>query len=163
MTRLLIVSDTHGEVIRLSDLMKKYEGRYDVLVHLGDRVMDFFAVSEIPPASVVVKGNMETAGPGSESPNDWIGEWDGVKVLATHGHRYSVHSTMVFLMREAKRLDSALVLFGHTHERFDETRDSIRYFNPGAFKSGDYGYAVLDKGNILEICHDRLTDIKDGE
>lgn len=163
MTRLLIVSDTHGEAIRLSDLLRKYEGKYDRLVHLGDRVMDVLSLPENPVDPLIVRGNMETDSPGTDRPNDWNGIIDGVKILATHGHRYSVHSTLLFLKKEAKRAEASLVLFGHTHERLDLTDDGIRFFNPGAFRNGDYGMLTLDGGRIMEAFHDRLSGMNEGE
>ncbi|URA10352.1 YfcE family phosphodiesterase [Thermospira aquatica] len=152
MTRLLVISDSHGKVDRIYDLVRKHIGEFDVLFHLGDKAYDMLPFLEDGYSVVLIKGNMETLASDVSLPVDWehLAEYDGVKLLATHGHRYSVHSTLVFLKKHALHLGVSLVLFGHTHEQACFKEDGITYFNPGALQDGYYGIVHLDKSAITK-------------
>lgn len=152
MTRLLITSDSHGKVDRIYDLIRKHRGEFDVLFHLGDKSYDMLSFLHEGFPVILIKGNMETNYPEINSVVDWerIGDYDGVKFLATHGHRYSVHSTLVFLKKHATHLGVHLVLFGHTHEQASFEETGIVYFNPGALQSNHYGMVTLHDGQITE-------------
>lgn len=150
MTRLLVISDSHGKVDRIYDLIRKHQGDFDVLFHLGDKSYDMLSFLDDGFSYVLVKGNMETEYSQVPMVVDWerVCEYDEVKLLATHGHRYSVHSTLVFLKKHALHLGVNLVLFGHTHEQACFEEDGIIYFNPGAFQSGHYGMIRLANGVV---------------
>ncbi len=152
MTRLLVISDSHGKVDRIYDLVRKHRGEFDVLFHLGDKSYDMLSFLEDGYPVILIKGNMETLSPDISMLVDWerVTDYDGVKILATHGHRYSAHSTLVFLKKHALHLGVNLVLFGHTHEQACFEEDGITYFNPGALQDGNYGIVHLDKGDITK-------------
>jgi len=161
LTRLLIVSDTHGNVGKLDDLIRKYDKQYEYLIHLGDRSYDILSLQENIGNLISVKGNIEGQSTGlsrDNTPYEVLVELDGVKVFVTHGHRYSVKSTLIFLKKQAKKLGANLVLFGHTHEKYLEIEDDIMYFNPGALTDNDYGYISLDNGEIVSIEHVYLSE-----
>jgi len=151
-TRLLVISDSHGKVDRIYDLIRKHRDEFDVLFHLGDKSYDMLSFLEDGFPLILVKGNMETVYPEMNMVVDWerITEYDGVKLLATHGHRYSVHSTLVFLKKHALHLGVNLVLFGHTHEQTCFEEEGITYFNPGALQDGHYGMLTLNSGKVTE-------------
>ena len=156
MTRLLIVSDTHGEVIKLEDLLRKYKGQFDIFIHLGDRLFDFFSMNETALGNAktyLISGNMEMDIPMENYPvyNDAVFEVEQMRIFATHGHRYSVHSTLIFLKKEARKQNVKLVLYGHTHEKELFVEDDIMYFNPGALKNSDYGYIQIDGSEVVNI------------
>ena len=160
MTKLLIVSDTHGNVGKLDDLIRKYDKQYDYLIHLGDRSYDILSLQESIGNLIAVKGNIEGQGGLSRegTPYEVTVEIDGVRIFATHGHRYSVKSTLIFLKKQAKKVGANLVLFGHTHEKYLEIEDDIMYFNPGALTDNDYGFIAVDKGEIVSIEHVYLSE-----
>jgi len=151
-TRLLVISDSHGKVDRIYDSIRKHRGGFDVLFHLGDKSYDMLSFLEDGFPVVLLKGNMETPYPDLSLRVEWeyIGEYENVKILATHGHRYSVHSTLIFLKKHALHLGVNLVLFGHTHEQACFEEDGITYFNPGALQHGHYGIVHLENGKVTE-------------
>ncbi len=160
MTKLLVVSDSHGYVSKLDDVVRKHQDQFNILIHLGDRSYDALSLQETFYNIVIIKGNIEMEGP--HMPN--IGEYEefldieGVKVFATHGHRYSVHSTMIFLKKAAKSMKANLVLFGHTHEKYLELDDDVMYFNPGALSKGDYGLIGIENEEIVSIEHGYISE-----
>lgn len=160
MTKLLIVSDTHGKISKLDDVVRKYSGKFNLLIHLGDRSYDALSLQESVYNIIIIKGNIEIDSPKMKEVGAYeqVLDVEGLRVFATHGHRYSVHSTMVFLKKRAKEVKADLVLFGHTHEKYLDMNDGIMYFNPGALENGDYGVIDIDNGEIVSIDHSYLSD-----
>jgi len=160
LTRLLVVSDSHGKVDYIYDVIRKHQGDFDVFVHLGDKSYDMLSFLNDVSSLIMVKGNMETVFPDMNMEVEWerIVEYEGVKILATHGHRYSVHSTMVFLKKHALHLGINLVLFGHTHEQTVVNEDGIVYFNPGALQNRYYGMVRLHNGGVEAVEHCYLPE-----
>ena len=160
MTRLLIVSDTHGNISKLDDLIRKYDKQYEYIFHLGDRSYDIQSLQETSGNIILIKGNIESSSGRSNDTGvyETLLEIDGVRGFATHGHRYSVKSTLIFLKKQAKKVNANLVFFGHTHEKYLEIDDDIMYFNPGALSDNDYGYITLDQGEIVGIEHGYLSE-----
>jgi uncharacterized protein len=155
LTKLLVVSDSHGEVVKLEGLLSKLSGRYDQLVHLGDRSYDIVSLQSMTRDTILVKGNIELDMPHTQDTAIYekLFEADNVKILATHGHRFSVHCTMAFLKKEAQKQNVRMVLYGHTHRRDSTEENGILYFNPGAFKDGNYGLVTLDNSRIISAEH----------
>lgn len=131
-----------------------------MLIHLGDRVYDIFQFYEELDKYIFIRGNMEIEFPEISfySSYDKIFDIENVRILATHGHRYSVHSTLIFLKKEAKKIQAKLVLFGHTHQKELLVEDDIMYFNPGALQSNDYGIITIEKNEIVDIEQGYLSD-----
>ena len=147
--RVLIVSDTHGnvdDVIRLIDTVP-----FDAVIHLGDYIkdaeklkkiykdIDFYKVSGNNDYSIVPKEDVISVG--------------GIKIFICHGHQYMQDTGLMRMMYKAKEAGATLCLFGHTHEKFKEEMDGVTFFNPGSpTKPRDYTRSV----GILEIEEDYL-------
>jgi uncharacterized protein len=155
LTKLLVISDSHGEVIKLEGLFNKLRGRYDRLVHLGDRAYDMASFQSEAPDTIQIKGNMELDMPHTQGTDIYerLFEAENIRILATHGHRFSVHYTLSFLKKEARNQNVRMVLYGHTHRRDSTEEHGIMYFNPGAFKDGSYGLVTIDKSDIVSAEH----------
>lgn len=182
MTRdILIVSDTHGRVTRLNELIEYRQrflknGEVLTLIYLGDGLLDLFACSQYDNIIVhAVRGNwdgMNRFSPyGEEIPLQRLIDIAGYKVFITHGHAYSVKSDREELCREASRKGADIVLFGHTHTPLLEyiKKGSIRgvdrdltVFNPGALSSlfdGTFGNLSITESGFL-LSHGNYYNIK---
>ena len=153
MKKILIISDNHGFIHQLRDVIER-EAPIDLFLHLGDGERSKSEYERLLPpltASIYLKGN-----------NDFMPlrptarfELEGVELFAVHGHKYAVKQGLSVLENEAKKQGAQLVCFGHTHRAEVKESDGITYVNPGSF-TGFYSptgstYAVvkLEAGNIV--------------
>ena len=160
MTRIIVMSDSHGNLALLDDVLRKHENQEKILIHLGDRCYDLLSLRDDLTNVYLIRGNIETQSVSNYEigMNEAIFDVENVKIFATHGHRYSVQSTMIFLKKEAKKIGAKLVLFGHTHEKSLELDEDILYFNPGALTNNDYGIIDIEGSEIVNIEHCYLQD-----
>lgn len=180
MRDVLIVSDTHGRVSRLNELIERRQGLLKdgevlTLIYLGDGLSDLFSCRQYDNIIVhAVRGNcdaLDRFSPyGEEIPLYRVINVGKYRVLMAHGHTLSVKSTRDELCREASRLCADIALFGHTHAPCLEyiKKGSVRglerdivLFNPGSL--GDYegsfgNLSVSDNGFLLS--HGKYHSIK---
>ncbi|MBQ7265584.1 MAG: metallophosphoesterase [Firmicutes bacterium] len=150
--KIFIVSDTHGEIEKTAELIKK--DKYDAIIHLGDHALDAKELKEIFPYTPMynVKGNCDYDYDVRESSLIQIG---GKRIFMTHGHLYRVDWGTDRLIYAAMEKAADVCLFGHTHVPLLELRDDIIFLNPGSPSRPRGGsiasYAVLtieEKNNI---------------
>lgn len=133
MTRLLVVSDTHGKA-NLRSIAALAQG-CDMVVHLGDGFKDGQVLSLLQPAPVIqVLGNSDL--PLEVVPEKLI-ELDGWSIYLTHGHLQGVKHGYEQLVGIAENQGCQLALFGHIHRRVYEDHDGVKLFCPG---SAAYNY-----------------------
>ena len=86
--KLLIFSDSHGNVANMEDVVRME--RPDRILHLGDLVRDAQALQEKFPQIPVlfVPGNCDGRRP--DLPDQRVFTLEGCKLLMTHGHIYHV-------------------------------------------------------------------------
>lgn len=180
MRDVLIVSDTHGRVSRLNELIERRQGLLKdgevlTLIYLGDGLSDLFSCRQYDNIIVhAVRGNcdaLDRFSPyGEEIPLYRVINVGKYRVFMAHGHTLSVKSTRDELCREASRLGADIALFGHTHAPCLEyiKKGSVRglerdiaLFNPGSL--GDYegsfgNLSVSDNGFLLS--HGKYHSIK---
>ena len=120
----------------------------DAVLHLGDHCRDAAWLREQFPDLDIrgVRGNCDYGGGGEDRLEL---EWEGVKILATHGHLYNVKYTMDPLRNAAYFSGARLVLYGHTH--FAEYREEggVAFLNPGSAGMGrplSAALVTLEKG-----------------
>ena len=100
--------------------------------------------------------------------DELILQFEGHKLLLTHGHHYHVKSGYGALLARAVRAGADIVLFGHTHLPISETVSSgseicgvaithpIYLFNPGSIgQGGSFGTLGLRGENVL-LSHGRV-------
>lgn len=126
--RILVFSDSHRTLGYMERKVAEY--RPDKVLHLGDHEHDIEALrAEYPEIGMLaVAGNCDW---GSMERAQRLVEWDGVRLLLTHGHHYGVKRGLEELVREARRQQVQAVLFGHTHRPLLEYRGSLLLLNPG--------------------------------
>ena len=122
MRDVLIVSDTHGRIQRLNELIEYRQrllksGEVLNLIFLGDGLNDLFSCRQYDNIIVhAVRGNcdaLDRFSPyGEEIPLYRTVNIGGLKIFMAHGHTLSVKSTREELYREASRLGADVALYG---------------------------------------------------
>ena len=155
--RIIVMSDSHRNYHAIEKVISKNLGNADIFVHLGD------GEDEVDPLRLkyphldirCVSGNCDYM---SSSPDFFIIDVKGARIFCTHGHRYFVKGGTETLRSIARDNKCNVVLFGHTHERYQSYEDGIYIMNPGSCscprdgKSPSYGFVdVTDKGIITNI------------
>ena len=147
MKRILIFSDTHGNIKKATQIINNIP--CDLIIHLGDLVRDVMELKKLFPDIPIeyVCGNNDYFG------TDYIKvvEFEGINIFCTHGHLYPFDR----LMEKAKSLNCTFALFGHTHKSMNQMQDGIRLFNPGSISrprddSPSYGVLEIEE-NIPKI------------
>lgn len=145
--RIVVFSDTHGNYSAMHKIFKKNRGA-DLFIFLGDgeRELDQLKVQYLDYNILSVSGNCDTT---SMEPESNVYELpDGKKIFYTHGHRWGVKSSTDKLAEHGKWVGASIILFGHTHCRFNELRDNMLILNPGSAglpRDGEpAGYAWID-------------------
>lgn len=179
MRDVLIVSDTHGRIQRLNELIEYRQrllksGEVLNLIFLGDGLNDLFSCRQYDNIIVhAVRGNcdaLDRFSPyGEEIPLYRTVNIGGLKIFMAHGHTLSVKSTRDELYREASRLGADVALFGYTHAPALEyiVKGSVRgvdrditVFNPGSLGDFDGSFgnlSVSDSGFLLS--HGKYSNI----
>lgn len=180
MRDILIVSDTHGRIQRLNELIEYRQrllknGEVLSVIFLGDGLSDLFSCRKYDNIIVhAVRGNCDACDRfspyGEEIPLYRTVNIGSYKIFMAHGHTLSVKSTREELYREASRLGADIALFGHTHAPCLEyiEKGSVRgvdrditVFNPGSLGDfeGSFGnLSVSDNGFLLS--HGKYHNIK---
>jgi putative phosphoesterase len=151
--RLGIVSDTHRELGAAEKAIQQM-GQIDYLLHGGDHYQDAMELSKstVAPVEAVV-GNCDWFCRGGSE--ELVLEYEKVKILLTHGHRYRVKFGYDLLLERAVQLGVTVAIFGHTHQALLSWQNGILLFNPGSL-SHPRGGAIPTFG-ILTIDGDTVN------
>jgi uncharacterized protein len=165
MAKILIVSDSHGSAEMLETIEKLHGQDVDLMIHCGDSEL-----SETDPAIsnfMSVRGNCDFYG---DFPDEETHEVGGAKLYVTHGHLYSVKSTLVHLFYKAKEAGADIVCFGHSHLLGVEMIEEILFINPGSIRlprgRTESTYVILELDDKRATVHiydyekGELTDLK---
>jgi len=141
MKKILVVSDSHGNSIKLRDIINR-EKPFDYIVHCGDGVNDLIH-SSVPPGSVTlaVTGNIDI-GRGITGERLIVTTIAEKKIMITHGDIFGAHAGLSSLESEARKRGADIVLFGHTHVKY-LGKGTPALFNPGPANNGLYGIIYL--------------------
>lgn len=166
--KLIVVSDSHGRYDRLDAVMKLHKDA-DALIFLGDGLNDLGRADADSYSFTVyaVSGNCDGFyffASAQKYPTELTLNFDGVKILAMHGHTRSVKSGLDNALLAAEQAGADLLLFGHTHtptEKYFSEGETYAYgkiskplcvFNPGSLQLSSDGQA-----------HFGLVQIRNGE
>jgi len=156
MIRITVISDTHGDVDSLYDIVTQ-NIHSDMFIHLGDGEREFDDIRNIYPekAFLFVRGNNDW----SDSPVLRTFTYGGHKFYITHGHSFSRNSLESFLAATAKANECDIALFGHLHVPIYEYLSGVHLFNPGSpsyprgLSKRSYGVITISDSGILEFKH----------
>ncbi len=139
--RLGIISDTHGNVDEIRLAIARM-GKIDALIHLGDGLSDMQQV--MVPAGVATYHVQGNCGFSVKAKLVQYRDFDGQKVMLTHGHYYGVKEGLMNLEYAAQENGCKLACYGHTHmARLDEDGPVI-LLNPGSLASWRPSFAIVD-------------------
>lgn len=152
--KILIISDTHGNIIRAKEVIEKMKDEIDIVFHLGDTHNDAVNLSlyfrNINFESIY--GNCDYFY--SNESVDKLLEYHGKRFLLTHGHRDQVKYSLKKLHKRAVKDNLDMILFGHTHMANKIICDNYTLLNPGSIayprdnKSESYAIIDIEKGDI---------------
>ncbi len=159
--KIIVISDTHGNLSRLSDVLAK-EGDADMILHCGDICGDEELLKQRTGVMAVqiVAGNMDFNG---YSPNyRLVDAAERHLIFMTHGHRYGVNYSTDMLEDEARSAGADIALYGHTHIPEIHEAGGVMVMNPGSLayprqrdRRCSYGVIEIVKGKppILRISY----------
>lgn len=152
--RILILSDTHGNMVETYLDKIKENGTFDMFIHCGDCCKDVPVISkEINVSKYInVNGNCDRGTDANDTERVKI---ENKNFLITHGHNFGVKRNIEELKRYAETEEIDIVLFGHTHKSFKSYENGILYFNPGSaciptFGKFSYGILTIEDGNVFD-------------
>lgn len=163
---LLVFSDSHGRTSKMLEAFDRQIKKPDAVVFLGDGLRDISYCDgwEVPVLCVCGNCDVFSVFGGIHAEDEMVTNLGGKRIMMTHGHDYSVKSTLSRLCIAANRNKADIVLFGHTHQplakylpagetEYGVTLEKPLYlFNPGSIGGYDasFGCIEIDKsGNVL--------------
>ncbi|MEH7083412.1 metallophosphoesterase [Neobacillus drentensis] len=164
MSKVLIVSDSHGLTKELRVIRERHLDEVDLMIHCGD--------SELSPDDQAISGYLTVMGNcdfGGGYPLETISEVAGRKFFITHGHRYSVKSSLMNLKYKAEEVSANIVCFGHSHVLGAEVIDGVLFLNPGSIRLPrerfEKTYIILElqnekiKMSVFEVSGQEVTEL----
>lgn len=147
--KILVVSDTHRNLEKMA--MAVELEKPDLVLHLGDHDADAEALSRQMPNLPIcyVKGNCDSF---SDTPTEYEHHFQGVKIFATHGHKYSVKNGLLSLQYAAMERGANVALFGHTHCAYCQEHNGLWMMNPGACGGYRASYGLVEIENGMVNC-----------
>lgn len=144
--RIVVFSDSHGDIWNLRETVEKHLSDSELFIHLGDKRDELDMIRSIYPekAFLSVKGNCDYS---SAEPLEAFYSADSAKIMYTHGHMYNVKYTLNSLISSAVSNNCRIVLFGHTHIAMCDYLDGLYILNPGSIacpRFGEPSYMTVD-------------------
>ena len=151
--RILVISDTHGNLSRVYKTIKDIRDKIDAVIHCGDLVDDAMALkSRYSDLNVYnVRGNCDY---GLAVSNEDVFIIGGKKFFVTHGDMYGVNWGIDRLCYRGAEVGADVCLFGHTHIPLIEYYNGMVIMNPGSPSSPrggstfSYGIIKIEKGVV---------------
>ncbi len=143
---IYVFSDSHGSLMEMANLVEKNPP--DLIIHLGDGAQDAEDLASIYPDIPLyrVPGNCDLYAP--EPPIQEL-IIDGIRILFSHGHLWSVKQRMDIALATARQQEAHILLYGHTHIPIaEQEEDGLWVMNPGPSPKS-YGIITLEDDTIL--------------
>lgn len=152
--RILVLSDTHGSILKAKEVYKKLNNdkRVDYIIHCGDYFDDAIKLgSELNVKVVATKGNCD----GSFLEDEFnILETEVGNILVCHGHMQHVGYSLEYLYDLALENNCIMVTFGHTHRNIFTNLNGIYIMNPGSLSkprdgsNGTFGVIEIENDSL---------------
>ena len=149
MLKILIVSDTHGNVSLLESVVSANK-TCDLVIHLGDKETDGAEVMKDYPAIAFlsVSGNCDMISFLGKSKTEGSFTAEERRIFYTHGHKFDVAAGVEYLASQAKFNKADIAFYGHTHVAFAQEKNGVLVINPGSLsnpRDGSNGtYCVME-------------------
>lgn len=143
MVRLCIISDSHSAPFWTERFIAHANReRYDAVFHLGDGEGATRSMKKkLRMPLLCVQGNCDMS---YNLPGEIVTDYEDVRILATHGHRYDVKWRLDLLAYHAEEQGAKVALYGHTHVPDAEYQGPVLMLNPGALMRGRYAELIID-------------------
>ena len=150
--RIVIMSDSHGAVGTLLDIIERHRDNTDLFIFLGDVDNDFDEVLMAYPDIKYkrVAGNNDRYS--SHTTSDLI-TLNGKKIFFTHGHIFNVKHGNEEIIEYCRKIGADICLYGHTHKQFTNYDNGLYIMNPGTAFTGAYGVIDLVDNGIALIAN----------
>lgn len=150
--RIVIMSDSHGAVRTLLDIIERHRDNTDLFIFLGDVDNDFDEVLMAYPDIKYkrVAGNNDRYS--SHMTSDLI-NLNGKKIFFTHGHIFHVKHGNEEIIEYCRKIGADICLYGHTHKQFTNYDNGLYIMNPGTAFTGAYGVIDLVDNGIALIAN----------
>ncbi len=148
--RILVVSDTHGDLKTLLKAVKAQPSA-EIIFHCGDGDEQVQYLKETLKDKMVVgvRGNCDWC---STLPSKEVMTVCGKRIFITHGHLYNAKTGLYNIVSAAREEKADILLFGHTHNSLTLYEDGLNIMNPGHCSGymASYGYIdITDNGDIV--------------
>lgn len=155
MSRVLIISDSHGQMENVEKVIKR-EGNLDMVIHLGDIIGQDDKLRNLCDCPVkIVRGNCDFY---SENELNEVFSIDKNKIFATHGHYYGVNWDLNKLYYAAQEQGCNIAMYGHTHIPDITYQGGMTIVNPGSVskprqlnRKPTYALMTIDKKGKANI------------
>lgn len=127
MTKVLIVSDSHGLTKELEIIKQRH--LVDAMIHCGDSELGMDDKEMAGFYSVMGNCDVDT-----RYPEEQTIQVSGVKFLIVHGHLHQVKSNLLHVAYRAEELGAQVICFGHTHIAGVEQKGNQLLLNPGSIR-----------------------------
>lgn len=161
--KILVFSDTHGDISVMREIIQKNQHDTDLVIHLGDHLKDLQCVMLDFPniANLGVLGNCDFASVYQNAGYEGCFNAEKIRIFYTHGHKFDVKFGHDYIISRARFNKADIVLYGHTHIAFFDEKNGVTVINPGSLScprdNSNGTYAVLKinrdklKCEIVEI------------
>ncbi len=149
MIRIGVVADTHSR--QLPAMMLKDFKSVDLIIHAGDfcELEDYQAFANIKEVKGVY-GNMDSSAVRKILPRRQVFKIGAFQVGLFHGE--GPPKTVLEKVKEEFAKDKVdIVIFGHSHQPYNQREGNVLYFNPGS--PNDPVFAPYFSYGILEIAN----------
>ncbi len=170
MKTYIIFSDSHGNFLNMNEAIERQPLPPDAVFFLGDGIADLKMLDTRGAKLYCVSGNCDERYLNYSNdfvPYENIVKIDGYTVMMAHGHKYGVKSGLGNIINAALERDVDILLFGHTHEKFEscyhlenKKNGSVKplyILNPGSI--GAYGASF----GVISISDDREILLSHGD
>ncbi|MDQ1144835.1 putative phosphoesterase [Bacillus sp. SORGH_AS 510] len=164
MSKVLVISDSHGLTKELEVIRQRHINNVDVMIHCGDSQL--MPDDRAMTGYVTVMGNCDFGG---GFPLETVVEISGYKFFITHGHRYAVKTSLMNLKYKAEEMGANIVCFGHSHVLGAEVIGGTLFLNPGSIRLPrerlEKTYVILDlndelvKMSVYDVDGKELKDV----
>ena len=147
--RILVYSDSHGNVAVVEQILLNYGKSCDALVFCGDGFCDLAQIlskaeydkklaESLPKVIAFAQGNGDPGTCPLSDKTSLVAERSQTitvnhrKFLIVHGHYQGVDWGLENLAMEAQFTESSIAFYGHTHIACEEKMEQYKFINPGS-------------------------------
>jgi len=142
-----VLSDTHS--LNIPAVVMERLKTVDMIIHAGDicDLQTLKSLSKLAPVKAV-QGNMDEGAVKKVLPIKEIIACGDLKIGVTHGHVGVSREALINATASFKNDKMDMVIFGHSHQAYNERVGGTIYFNPGSpndvIKAKFFSFGLID-------------------